>query len=89
MFRPSAEKTDVILSASVAFDEGSLARQPSVSPVSPRQRPSALSLCDYSAARLSWISATFTDAWKLQQETCEARYACDYIGAGGRDRGRY
>ena len=62
----------------------------SVSPVSPRQRPSALSLCYYKpeAARLSWISATFTDAWKFQPETCEARYACDYIGAAGRDRGR-
>ena len=32
MFRPSAEKTDVILSASVAFDEGSLARQPPARP---------------------------------------------------------
>ena len=25
--------------------------------------------------------------WKLQHFNCEARYACDYIGAGGRDRG--
>ena len=32
VFRPSAEKTDVILSASVAFDEGSLARQPPARP---------------------------------------------------------
>ena len=32
MFRRSAEKTDVILSASVAFDEGSLARQPPARP---------------------------------------------------------
>ena len=30
VFRPSAEKTDVILSASVAYDEGSLARRPRV-----------------------------------------------------------
>ena len=29
------------------------------------------------------LSATFTDAWKLQQENCEARHECDYIGAGG------
>ena len=79
-FSPSAEKTDVILSASVAFDELCAQSSPVIAPPRSACTPTMWRVC-------RGFSATFTNAWKLQQENCEAHYVCDYISAGGETAG--